>query len=141
MCQTALISEKIVNLGTRSYKHRLESLVGIDFTHAKLGRLNRDLDKLYELLYGQFNEISLSDYKLFGSGFQELIKSVKALYNTCKKNAVGLGISNEIELLGRNYAALEELDEDIRNFKASVGPDSEMQGLLSHASRLMDAVI
>ena len=141
MCQTALISEKIVNLGTRSYKHRLESLAGIDLTNAKLGKLNRDLDKLYELLYGQFNEISLSDYKLFGSGFQKLVKSVKALYNTCKKNSVGLGISNEIELLGRNYAGLEELDEDIRNFKASVGPDSEMQSLLSHASRLMDAVI
>ncbi len=43
MCQTALISEKIVRLGTRSFKQRLEAVSGNEYSVTKLSRLNRSL--------------------------------------------------------------------------------------------------
>ncbi len=47
MYQTATISNRIVSLGTRSYRQRLEALSGSALTYQKLGRLNKDLDELY----------------------------------------------------------------------------------------------
>lgn len=44
MCQTAFISQNIVRLGTRSYKHSLEAMVPEEYSVGQLRRLNRDLD-------------------------------------------------------------------------------------------------
>lgn len=53
MCQTAVISDNMVRLSKRTYKHRLEVLSPDMYSIGQLARLNRDLDKLYELLYAQ----------------------------------------------------------------------------------------
>ena len=50
MCQTAFISQNIVRLGTRSYKHSLEAMVPEEYSVGQLRRLNRDLDTFYEYL-------------------------------------------------------------------------------------------
>lgn len=66
MCQTTLISQNIVRLGTRSYRHRLEALVPNGDRVSSLRKLNHDLDSFYEFLYSQCNSVTEADYKVFG---------------------------------------------------------------------------
>lgn len=139
MGQTAVISDKIVRLGTRSYRQRIESLSGMGVSRSKLARLNSDLDLLYELLYSQFSSITNEDYKIFGDGLEMLINTVKDLSSTLKKSQIDANAASEISALERNYSALEELKEDIRTFRTGVGVDSELTSLFSTASKLMNS--
>lgn len=132
MCQTAVISDKIVKLGTRSYQQRIEVAAGMGYSAVRLSRLNADLDKFYELLYHQINSITPADYKIFGPQLRILITTVKDLYFTCKKLSSILGLSSEIHKLERNYSALHEIESDIRNFR--LDKDPEISSLLTSAS-------
>lgn len=51
MCQTAVISNAVKRLGRRSYTHRMELATPGGYTASQLTRLNRELDRLYELIY------------------------------------------------------------------------------------------
>ena len=137
MHQTSSISSRIVSLGTRSYKQRLETLSGIAPTENKLKKLNKDLDDLYELLYERINVISETEVRRMSPLLNELIKSVKALYLTCRKTDDLLVTGKETERLGMNYSALQELYSDLQNFRIPSEEDSELKALLSQAASLM----
>ena len=51
MCQTAVISNAVKRLGRRSYTHRMELATPGGYTASQLTRLNREVDRLYELIY------------------------------------------------------------------------------------------
>lgn len=138
MCQTAVISNQIVNIGARSYRQRLETLAGMGVTSAKLARLNRDLDNLYELIYSQLNTITATDYSTFKHPYQELLKSIKALYNTCRRIPGKLALENEVNRLNMNYAALEELRNDIQTFRVEAPNDSKLQSLMAEAAKTVN---
>lgn len=139
MCQTAIISDKIVNLGTRSYRQRLEAISGIGMTNQKLTRLNRDLEELYEVIYQQFNTITEKDRIQLKPLLHELLKTIKALYTTCKIVSTKAYLEEETMRLGMNYSALYEIYEDINNFR-TVDADDEMNMLLSQAAEIMKHV-
>lgn len=139
MCQTAVISDRIVNLGTRSYRQRLEAISGIGMTTQKLSRLNRDLEDLYEVIYSQFNAIKEKDRLQLNSLLHELLKALKALYATCKKIAARFDIGEETERLEMNYSALYEIHSDINNFRSGE-VDDEMSQLLFKAANIMQNV-
>ena len=73
MCQTAFISQSIIKLGTRSYRHSLEALAPDEYNVSRLRRLNRDLDAFYELLYCQCNTVTEHDYSVFGQQLTSMI--------------------------------------------------------------------
>lgn len=139
MCETAAISNQIVSIGTRSYRQRLETLAGRSVTSGKLARLNRDLDNLYELIYSQLNSITEKEYSSFKSTFQELIKSLKALYSTSRRISCNFAFEEEVKRLGRNYSALEELRNDIQTFKVEAINDKELLSLLSEAAKQVNS--
>lgn len=134
MCQTALISQNIVRLGTRSYRHRLEALVPDEYRVGSLRKLNRDLDSFYEFLYAQCNTVTEADYKVFGEQLCSMLTTLKMLWQSCKKMPKSCGISNEAEKLKMNYSALYELNEDIKNYRIKAPKDKEWSALLSQAS-------
>lgn len=140
MHTTSSISDRIVSLGTRSYRQRLETLSGIGMTEHKLKKLNRDLDDLYELLYGRINSISEAEARSISPLLSELIKSVKALYAICRKSVSKLATGKETERLGRNYSALQELYSDLQNFRLPSQEDEELKVLLSNAATLMQRI-
>lgn len=139
MPQTSSISSRIVNLGTRSYRQRLETLSGIDITDHKLKKLNKDLDDLYEMLYARINSITVPEVKSISQLLNELLKSVKSLYTVCRKSVAKLSIENETERLGLNYSALQELYSDLQNFRIPSKGDAELKALLSQAATLMQS--
>lgn len=134
MCQTMLISNRIVRLGTRSYRQRLEAAASNTCHVMQLVRLNRDLDDFYELLYDQWDTVTESDYETFGPQLQIMLNTLKELYDTCKKMPSSLRLGKETEKLGMNYSAIYEADSDIRNLKLKAGKDTEMKSLLQKAS-------
>lgn len=134
----AVISSKIVRIGTRSYRQNLESMGNNYISLLNLTMLNNDLNNLYEIIYDQIPTIKPEDYRIFGGQLQELIKTIKALYQTCKKAPLSLGIDKETETLGRNYSALYELDRDIRNFKLTPVKDESFSQLLHQASATLN---
>lgn len=140
MHQTSSISERIVSLGTRSYRQRLETISGIAMTEQKLKKLNRDLDNLYELLYERINSISETEVRSISPLLNELTKSVKALYSVCRKSSSKLAGVKETERLGMNYSALQELYSDLQNFRLPSEDDKELKALLSKASILMQQI-
>lgn len=140
MHQTSSISDRIVSLGTRSYRQRLETLSGMDMTEHKLKKLNKDLDDLYELLYERINSISEAEVRSISPLLYELVKSVKALYAICRKSTSKLAAGKETERLGMNYSALQELYSDLQNFRLPSEEDKELKALLSQAATLMQRI-
>lgn len=134
MCQTAFISQSIVKLGTRSYKHSLEALAPNEYSVGQLRRLNRDLDAFYEFLYSQCNTVTESDYRVFGKQLTSMLSILKVLYVSCRQMPKKYGVSEEAEKLKRNYSALYELNGDIKNYRIKVSKDAEWAALLSDAS-------
>ena len=116
MCQTSVISDRVVRLSKRSYSHRLDVATPNKYHVAQLARLNRELDSLYEFIYDEWRTISEDDYNVFGGQFVILIQTVKQLYDACKKQPKSMGLSEEARKLGMNYSALYELNSDIVNF-------------------------
>lgn len=140
MCQTAFISQSIVRLGTRSYRHSLEALASNEYHVGQLRRLNRDLDAFYELLYSQCNSITEQDYNVFGKQLTSMLSTLKALYALCRHMSGVCGVNVEAEKLKRNYSALYELNSDIRNFRIKASKDSEWSALLADAGAAVKKV-
>ena len=134
MCQTAFISQSIVKLGTRSYKHSLEALAPNEYSVGQLRRLNRDLDAFYEFLYSQCNTVTESDYRVFGKQLTSMLSILKVLYVSCRQMPKKYGVSEEAEKLKRNYSALYELNGDIKKYRIKASKDAEWAALLSDAS-------
>lgn len=134
MCQTAFISQSIVKLGTRSYKHSLEALAPNEYSVGQLRRLNRDLDAFYEFLYSQCNTVTESDYRVFGKQLTSMLSILKVLYVSCRQMPKKYGVSEEAVKLKRNYSALYELNGDIKKYRIKASKDAEWAALLSDAS-------
>ncbi len=134
MCQTSFISQSIVKLGTRSYRHSLEALAPNEYRVGQLRRLNRDLDAFYEFLYGQCNTITERDYNVFGKQLVSMLNTLKMLYVSCKQMPKEYGVSTEAEKLKRNYSALYELNGDIKNYRIKAAKDADWTALLADAS-------
>ena len=140
MCQTAFISQSIVKLGTRSYRHSLEALAPNEYRVGQLRRLNRDLDAFYEFLYSQCNTVTERDYSVFGKQLTSMLSILKSLYVSCKQMPKKYGVSVEAEKLKQNYSALYELNSDIKNFRIKALKDTEWTSLLSDASLALKKV-
>ncbi len=140
MHHTSSISDRIVSLGTRSYRQRLETISGVGMTEHKLKKLNKDLNELYELVYDRINSITESEVKIINPLLNELLKSIKALYTISRKMPSNLSIGKETERLGMNYSALLELYSDLQNFRIPSKEDSELKDLLSQAATLMQRI-
>ena len=132
MCQTSVISDRVVRLSKRSYSHRLDVATPNKYHVAQLARLNRELDSLYEFIYDEWRTISEDDYNVFGGQFVILIQTVKQLYDACKKQPKSMGLSEEARKLGMNYSALYELNSDIVNFCIKMPKNEEMKKALRH---------
>ena len=134
MCQTAFISQSIVRLGTRSYRHSLEALAPNEYGVSQLRRLNRDLNAFYKFLYSQCNTVTEQDYNVFGQQLTSMLDTLKNLYISCKRMIKDCGASVEVEKLKMNYNALSELNNDIKNYRIKASKDAEWSLLLSEAS-------
>lgn len=141
MCQTAIISQSIVKLGTRSYKHSLEALAPNEYRVSQLRRLNHDLDAFYEFLYSQCYTITEQDYSIFGKQLTSMLNILKTLYVSCKQMPKEYGVSTEAEKLKRNYSTLYELNSDIKNYRIKALKDVEWTALLKDAGMAIKKVV
>lgn len=118
MCQTILISDSIVSLSKRSFSRRLRTVSShVAAEKGVLTRLNNQLDELYELLYSNYPSMTVSDYECFKGHLSILIETLKALYCDYQHSSYKDMLSVYIENLCSNIQALEEIDNDIRNYK------------------------
>ena len=140
MCQTAFISQSIIRLGTRSYRHSLEALAPNEYSVLQLRRLNRDLNAFYEFLYSQCNTITEQDYNVFGQQLTSMLNTLKNPYTSCKRIIKECGARAEVEKLKLNYNALDELNSDILNYRIKASNDAEWTALLSDASLALKKV-
>ncbi len=136
MCQTEAITQNIVRLSKRSYSHRLEIVMPNAYHVSQLARLNRELDRLYEIIYDDWQNISEEDYKVFGAQLTILLQTIKQLYNTCKEQPKEMGLKEETEKLGMNYSALFELNSDIVSFCIKMPKNQEMKQLMERLTKV-----
>lgn len=127
MCQTAIISNRMVRMSRRAYTHRLEIVTPNTYRVNQLVRLNRDLDALYELVFSQWRSITAADYRVFGGQFKLLLETIKGLYDSCRKAPKEAGLYEEAKRLGMNYSALYELNSDIVNFGINAPNNTKIQ--------------
>lgn len=138
MCQTAMISNTVKRLGCRSYSHRMEVATPGAYNSMQLTRLNRELDDLYELIYEDWGTITEQDYAVFGGQLELLVKTIKQLYDDCRKSSLRSAMRDEVERLGMNYSALHELNSDIVNFRIKAPRNAELQLMMSEASKVLN---
>lgn len=141
MCQTASISQSIVRLGTRSYRHSLEALEPGEYHVSQLRRLNRDLDAFYDFLYSQINTVTEHDYNVFGKQLVSMLNTLETLYVSCKQMPEEYGVGAEAEKLRKNHSALSELNSDIMSYRVKAFKDDEWSGLLSEAGLALQNVL
>lgn len=134
MCEASLISNKIVRLGTRSYQQMMEAMTPDSYSVAQLSRLNRDLELFYETLYNQWNTITEEEYKTFGNQLVVMLQTLKELYLACKR--IGdRNLDKQIELLGMNYSAICEVNNDIVNFRIKLSKDDGFKKVMEEAAK------
>jgi len=138
MCQTAVISNRVSRLGRRSYAHRMEVATPGGYNVSQLARLNRELDGLYELIYDDFGTITAEDYAVFGGQLELLVKTLKSLYDDCRRSSERRAFRDEVERLGANYSALYELNSDIVNFRIKAPRNAELQEMMSQAAKTIN---
>lgn len=136
MCQTETITQNVVRLSKRSYSHRLEIIMPNAYHASQLARLNRDLDRLYEMIYDDWQSIREEDYKVFGAQLSILLQTIKQLYNTCKEQPREMALEEETKRLGMNYSALFELNSDIVNFCINMPKNQEMKQLMERLTQV-----
>lgn len=118
MCQTMLISESIVSLSKRSFARRLRAFSArVTAEKGMLTRLNNQLDDLYELLYDSYPSMTADDYDSFKGNLQILIDTLKGLCHDYERSAYRDVLADSLSRLRSNRVAIEEIDNDIRNFK------------------------
>ena len=138
MCQTAVISNRVSRLGRRSYAHRMEVATPGGYNVSQLARLNRELDGLYELIYDDFGTITAEDYAVFGGQLELLVKTIKSLYDDCRRSSERRALRYEVERLRANYSALYELNSDIVNFRIKAPRNAELQEMMSQAAQTLN---
>ena len=138
MCQTVEISNRVSRLGRRSYAHRMEVATPGGYNVSQLARLNRELDGLYELIYDDFGTITAEDYAVFGGQLELLVKTLKSLYDDCRRSSERRAFRDEVERLGANYSALYELNSDIVNFRIKAPRNVELQAMMSQAAKTIN---
>jgi hypothetical protein len=136
MCQTGIITDKVVRLSRRSFNHRIEAASPKGYHRGQLARLNRELDGLYEIIYDDWNTITEDDYKVFGGQLLILIQTIKQLYDACRKLPKDMGLKEEIHKLSMNYSALYELNSDIVNFRIKLPKNEEMKATMRKLKEL-----
>lgn len=136
MCQTEKISSTVVRLGRRSYTHRMEVARPNGYGTAQLARLNRELDDLYELIYDDWRSITEFDYAVFGGQLVILVKTVKQLYDDCRRLPSSREMKSQVDRLGMNYSALYELNSDIVNFCIKMPKNQEMKKLMQRLTEV-----
>lgn len=139
MCEVITISKHIVRLGTRTYQQKIEALRPQGYSLTRLRILNRDLENFYDLLYNQFNSISLSDYETFGEQLTQLVNTVFELKDLFDNFTLPTNVKIEVERLERNYSALHELNSDIIQFRLNQ-PSQKLKDLLSQASQVIKSI-
>lgn len=136
MCQTETITQNVVRLSRRTFNHRIEIVTPDSYHVSQLARLNLELDRLYELIYDDWNTITEADYKVFGAQFSILLQTLKELYNTCRKQPKEMGLQEETKRLGMNYSALFELNSDIVNFCINMPKNQQMKQLMNRLTEV-----
>lgn len=134
MCQTTVISNNIVRLGTRSYRQMLEAMTPDTCNVARLSRLNRDLERFYYMLYSQWNTVTEEEYAVFGQQLVILLQTINALYLSCKNIAKSAAMEKQVELLSMNYSAIYEVNSDIVNFRIKLTKNQNFQKIINEAS-------
>lgn len=136
MCQTERISNTVVRLGRRSFMYRMEVARPNGYGIVQLARLNRELDALYELIYEDWRNITELEYAIFGGQLVILVKTVKQLYDECRRKPDSIVMKSEVERLGMNYSALYELNSDILNSCIKMPQNQEMKQLMKRLTEV-----
>ena len=118
MCQTMLISESIVSLSKRSFARRLRAVSAhVTAEKSMLTRLNNQLDSLYELLYDNYPSMTADDYNSFKEYLHILLETIQGLCEDYERSLYREALADSLARLRSNRIAIEEIDNDIRNFK------------------------
>ena len=78
---------------------QLHPSYGAGYTASQLTRLNRELDRLYELIYEAWDTITEQDYVVFGGQLSLLVSTVKLLYDDCRRSSFRNLMHDEVDSL------------------------------------------
>lgn len=125
MCQTAIISRRIGQIGRQSFDRRMRMASPLyEEKKGELERLLNDVDRLSECLHDEFMTITEADYQMFCSELKIVISTLKALHRESQSRPELRRYNNRMR---EQIIDLEELDHDIVEFRVKAPKNKELQ--------------
>jgi len=119
MCKTKDILQSIANVEAKQKRVNPQ----------RMAQVNDALDEVYNILYDQFDSISVSDYNQFSDALQQM-QDAMAKETTSPMSAL------QTERLQSSLSAIQELKNDLVSYRLQA-PSPQMTQLLASAGRLM----
>lgn len=132
MCQTAIISDKIIKVGTKTFELRISAYDGITYNANKLRRLNNNINQFCKILYDQYESVTATDYNVFKDQLNLLISNIDKLIQTYTNIAIPSEVKRETEKLSLHNSELKEIQYDIEHFK--LNPSIKLQSLFNEVT-------
>lgn len=125
MCQTAIISRRIGQIGRQSFDRRMRMASPLyEEKKGELERLLNDVDRLSECLHDEFMTITEADYQMFCSELKIVISTLKALHRESQSRPELRRYNNRMR---EQIIDLEELDHDIVEFRVKAPKNKVLQ--------------
>lgn len=125
MCQTAIISRRIGQIGRQSFDRRMRMASPLyEEKKGELERLLNDVDRLSECLHDEFMTITEADYQMFCSELKIVISTLRALHRESQSRPELRRYNNRMR---EQIIDLEELDHDIVEFRVKAPKNKVLQ--------------
>ncbi|MCC8071013.1 MAG: hypothetical protein LIO90_04330 [Bacteroidales bacterium] len=125
------MTSKISTLSRRGFNRRLNLTVAVPKQPCNLTALTREVDKLVDETYEVFNEIDEKTFHIIEGPLNLLLSTLNDLLSEFRL-AYPEALDSQ-EVLGGSISSLEELKQDIINFRIQVPNDENLKQLLSKA--------
>lgn len=127
MCQTNMISDSILKVSRRSFNQTL-NVYALKMIKYKRGlrELITQTSNLYEIMYDNYPSITPEEYQRFSANYSFMIKTLKELCDAYHTLECYVDIQEDVKRLLMNISALEEIEQDILNFKIALSQNEKL---------------
>lgn len=116
------IQNTIINISQQAYNQLINTNIPGNTDTFLLNELTAQSGELYKQLESGYAYITLEDYNSFKDNYALMLKTVKSLCYTLRKQVYYSDIKEQVSQLRRHIKMLDEIGYDIPTFNRDISP-------------------